>query len=170
MIQARPVRTQIAYNPVGVLIAVNVMRSVPGAVATGSQPSENIVCQDITRSLPLPVLTSSSNKTRLQSGGDNFGKALRFATSTFADIFILPLFDSEEGMVDDFNLAAYAWDASGVRPDTIAAANGNWQDRRSGFQSDSHRPRFEPAQRSVGIASSALGKHHDRAAIAQPLE
>src|ERR1041384_2123509 len=98
------------------------MESVPGAVATGSQPSENIVCQDVTRSLPLPVLTSSSNKTRLQSGGDNFGKALRFATSTLAEIFIVKLFASEGGMVDDCDLGAYAWDAPGVWPDTIAAA------------------------------------------------
>src|ERR1051325_10110527 len=45
------------------------MESVPGAVATGSQPDENIVCQDVTRSLPLPVLTSFSsgsvNKTKI---------------------------------------------------------------------------------------------------------
>ena len=35
------------------------MESVPGAVATGSQPdANNRVRQDTTRSLPLPVLTS----------------------------------------------------------------------------------------------------------------
>jgi len=33
--------------------AVDVMESVPGAVATGSQPSENIVCQDV-----YPVATA----------------------------------------------------------------------------------------------------------------
>jgi len=38
------------------------MESVPGAVATGSQPhSENRDWMMGTRSLPLPVLTSSSN-------------------------------------------------------------------------------------------------------------
>ena len=41
--------------------AVDVMESVQGAVAIGSQPSENIVFKDVTRSLPLPVLTSPSN-------------------------------------------------------------------------------------------------------------
>src|SRR6059058_1797063 len=41
------------------------MTSVPGAVATGSQPSENIVCQDVTRSLLLPVLTPSPQRLPL---------------------------------------------------------------------------------------------------------
>src|ERR1043166_7783226 len=73
-------------------------------------------------------------------------------------------------MVDDFNLAAQARHPHRVRPDTLAAANGYWQDGRSGFQSDSHRARFEPAQRTVRIAPATLGKHHDRAAVPQPLE
>src|ERR1043165_2628809 len=38
------------------------MRSVPGAVATGSQLNEHMVCQDVTRSLPLPVLTPSRQR------------------------------------------------------------------------------------------------------------
>jgi len=37
------------------------MESVPGAVATGPQLEQESSCHDVTRSLPLPVLTSSSN-------------------------------------------------------------------------------------------------------------
>ncbi|MDX6304338.1 MAG: hypothetical protein QOI77_1307 [Blastocatellia bacterium] len=39
-----------------------VLKSVPGAVATGSQLTARIETERmVTRSLPLPVLTSSSN-------------------------------------------------------------------------------------------------------------
>jgi hypothetical protein len=39
------------------------MESVPGAVATGSKPRDGRDRQTVTRSLPLPVLTSSRTKT-----------------------------------------------------------------------------------------------------------
>jgi hypothetical protein len=52
--------------------AVDVMESVPGAVATGSQLNMIQDRDHETRSLPLPVLTSSSKSGHHLQGADVF--------------------------------------------------------------------------------------------------
>src|SRR2546429_9453358 len=60
------VYTQTSKREGGALICrTTVMQSVPRAVATGSPPIARIeIARTVTRSLPLSVLTSSSNYSR----------------------------------------------------------------------------------------------------------
>ena len=54
MVESKPVRKQLQAKGG---VSVGEMRSVPGAVATGSQPGQDSLEKVVTRSLPLPVLT-----------------------------------------------------------------------------------------------------------------
>ena len=60
------VTPKLTQNKLGIGLSnsdLYVMKSVPGAVATGSQlPTKSELVETVTRSLPLPVLTSSLGK------------------------------------------------------------------------------------------------------------